>query len=880
MSSEQLTKLLHALVPADLAHRNAITTPFQKALIAGRFKLSSSQFQQLTALLSKKLSINILETNIDDYSSFTKFTNSWWSNVAIEWEQQETSSVWLTEDLSNPLRLESCLRKGNFLQLPPSVHIQSVSTKLIGVGEGFLSKMSRVTVTYTQPGPYPTSFIAKLTPLDADFATRVRVRASKYLKSEAHVYRHLMERRDKNKKTGFVSVGNSNDDDELGEAGFHFATLFYAAYDPILDRSTLLLEDLSVDKQGRVRDQLEGHDLLEMQQCLDYAAAFHALFYGVVPADYDDPETGLNFVRDIVGEPKYLKFNGEKYRSGIEAMKELNSELGFSNNSQPSQCLELFAIHFEQYLSAWRPCEEIGEDGLPGKYTGLTICHGDLRADNIFFCQNRTNGRKEVPVPIDYQGIRRCPPELDLAYFLTQSVTVDIRRQHEGKVLRRYHNQMTSYLKNQGQSFYSLEVMLAVLQVSVVYANRIALLLTGIASRIRDPNVSERGDSLFLAMYRRSFTAMEEWGSLKAVEHHLKRGNRLPTRNEALELLKGTALDGVLRKSDLNIHPSLSLSSTSSAVLLISDIDGTMIGDEQALLNFNKIWLNVLKPKGSVLVYNTSRSLDSFRRLKITAKSPILIPDIFIGNNGCTVCTFANGNIEEPILLNDFIFDSFNINKVRDIINNVSKNIFGSIPSKPIQPDPITGSSRETLLQKKSFMLYQRDDTPNCPHRICVCMRTENTKRDAKLLDENLLIGFAEQGMQVYVNTSWVQMTQSKEKRASGSKNSDMALVDCVPVEAGKGNATRWVREKFGFPCERTMVAGDGFNDVPMFWLSGTEKGVLVGNCEENVVEMLQKKPIQRLMWAKGYFAAAGIIYGLKSFGFVGVGEVENSAKL
>ena len=43
---------------------------------------------------------------------------------------------------------------------------------------------------------------------------------------------------------------------------------------------------------------------------------------------------------------------------------------------------------------------------------------------------------------------------------------------------------------------------------------------------------------------------------------------------------------------------------------------------------------------------------------------------------------------------------------------------------------------------------------------------------------------------------------------------------------------------------------------------------------------MLQRKPIQRLMWAKGYFAAAGIIYGLKSFGFVGVGEVENSAKL
>ena len=67
--------------------------------------------------------------------------------------------------------------------------------------------------------------------------------------------------------------------------------------------------------------------------------------------------------------------------------------------------------------------------------------------------------------------------------------------------------------------------------------------------------------------------------------------------------------------------------------------------------------------------------------------------------------------------------------------------------------------------------------------------------------------------MQVYVNTSWVQMTQSKEKRASGSKNSDMALVDCVPVEAGKGNATRWVREKFGFPCERTMVAAVEYSD-------------------------------------------------------------------
>ena len=114
-------------------------------------------------------------------------------------------------------------------------------------------------------------------------------------------------------------------------------------------------------------------------------------------------------------------------------------------------------------------------------------------------------------------------------------------------------------------------------------------------------------------------------------------------------------------------------------------------------------------------------------------------------------------------------------------------------------------------------------------------------------------------------------MGDMHERRASGSSAEDMALLDIVPRSAGKGTATTYAREAHGFAEERTMVAGDGWNDVPMFWGAGRERGTIVGNAEARLVEERHRAArgdsLARRYLAKG-FAADAIIEGLLHFGF------------
>ena len=61
--------------------------------------------------------------------------------------------------------------------------------------------------------------------------------------------------------------------------------------------------------------------------------------------------------------------------------------------------------------------------------------HGDLRLDNLFFPSDE-GGKFAV---IDWQGPALGPPAIDLAYWLVLSLSVELRREHEDALLRRYH---------------------------------------------------------------------------------------------------------------------------------------------------------------------------------------------------------------------------------------------------------------------------------------------------------------------------------------------------------------------------------------------------------------------------------------------------------
>ena len=66
----------------------------------------------------------------------------------------------------------------------------------------------------------------------------------------------------------------------------------------------------------------------------------------------------------------------------------------------------------------------------------ITMAHGDFRLDNLFF----DNGELKV---IDWQICIKTVGGYDVGYFLSQSLTIDDRRNHEKELLERYRNTLS-----------------------------------------------------------------------------------------------------------------------------------------------------------------------------------------------------------------------------------------------------------------------------------------------------------------------------------------------------------------------------------------------------------------------------------------------------
>ncbi len=71
----------------------------------------------------------------------------------------------------------------------------------------------------------------------------------------------------------------------------------------------------------------------------------------------------------------------------------------------------------------------------------FTLCHGDLRLDNIFFGSTHD----DCPVTlIDWQIAVWARGPYDMAYFLSQSVPVEIRQANEERWLKEYYATVTA----------------------------------------------------------------------------------------------------------------------------------------------------------------------------------------------------------------------------------------------------------------------------------------------------------------------------------------------------------------------------------------------------------------------------------------------------
>ena len=129
-----------------------------------------------------------------------------------------------------------------------------------------------------------------------------------------------------------------------------------------------------------------------------------------------------------------------------------------------------------------------------------TLVHGDMRLDNMFF------GGPEMPFAlVDWQLTWRTNPGVDLAWFLNQSLPVELRRAHEEELLDLYLTELAAngvrdYAREQLWEDYKLSTLWRFYAPVVVGAGDFDM-------------ANERGLALAEALLRRNAAAIDD--------HHL-----------------------------------------------------------------------------------------------------------------------------------------------------------------------------------------------------------------------------------------------------------------------------------------------------------------------------------------------------------------------
>lgn len=91
------------------------------------------------------------------------------------------------------------------------------------------------------------------------------------------------------------------------------------------------------------------------------------------------------------------------------------------------------------------------------------------------------------------------------------------------------------------------------------------------------------------------------------------------------------------------------------------------------------------------------------------------------------------------------------------------------------------------------------------------------------------------------------------------------SFIDILPPRASKGKAIRHLSTKWNIPLERIATSGDSGNDYDM--LTGQTAGIVVGNYDPEL-ESLKEIKSGRVFFAKALHAG-GIIEGLKHYGLI-----------
>ncbi|HIK06816.1 MAG TPA: sucrose-phosphate phosphatase [Trichormus sp. M33_DOE_039] len=244
--------------------------------------------------------------------------------------------------------------------------------------------------------------------------------------------------------------------------------------------------------------------------------------------------------------------------------------------------------------------------------------------------------------------------------------------------------------------------------------------------------------------------------------------------------------------------------------LFVTDLDHTFVGNDPALVQLTQILAAHRQEYGTKIVYATGRSPVLYQELK--EEKNLLEPDGLVLSVGTEIYLDGNGT-----------------------------------------PDPAwseilsVGWSREVVLSitQKFSELVPQPDSEQRPFKLSFFLQQEIAARVLPKLESEL---------------------EKYELNVKLIYSSGIDL-DIVPRSSDKGQAMQFLRQKWKFAAERTVVCGDSGNDIALFAV-GNERGIIVGNARPELLEWHSEYPADHRYLAQD-LCAGGIIEGLKHFGFL-----------
>lgn len=361
------------------------------------------------------------------------------ATLPIPGTMDEVDSAWLT----------AALRAGGVIN---QATVTASPRVQIGQGVGILGELARVTLEYDRPEPgAPKSLIAKIP--TADPGGKGIAQMLGFYEKEARFYVELYD-----------------------HVGIPTARGYYAARDPEAVKYIVLMEDLSAIPIG---DQVKGATAEECHTLIGEVAKLHARWW-------DSPElAALDWVP--AGNSDIIKLAAVAY----------------------AQSLEPFLANFGDHLSAEEREMALAymhrmnpmQDAFASAPN--TLCHGDLRLDNVFW--GSTDGKSSVTV-VDWQIAIKARGPYDIGYFMSQSVDPAVRASTEEGLVREYQR----LLADNGVKGYSFDNAWDDYRVAIMFCLTYPVTACGSIDL-----ANERGVQLATKMLDRSLSAIRD---LKAAD--------------------------------------------------------------------------------------------------------------------------------------------------------------------------------------------------------------------------------------------------------------------------------------------------------------------------------------------------------------------------